>query len=199
MPISRRVLIAAALAFAALGTMSAQSEPAEIQSDVDAATLHKSKTTPLGLYLKPAGAHKALTENPDILFIDVRDPLEVTFVGHAAETDKIIPVGVATHEVDAESGQYRMVLNENFVADVNAFVAEQGKAKSDPIFVSCRSGSRSAVAARTLAEAGYTNVWSLIEGFEGDSGPDGTRGKNGWRNAGLPWTYKLGPGVAWEE
>ena len=196
---SRRALTAAALAFAALGTTAAHAEPAEIQSDVDAATLHASKTTPLGLYLKPAGAHKALTENPDILFIDVRDPLEVTFVGHATGTDKIIPLGVATHDVDPESGQYRMVLNDDFVADVNAFVTAEGMSKSDPVFVSCRSGSRSAVAARKLAEDGYTNVWSLIEGFEGDSAPDGTRGQNGWRNAGLPWTYKLAPGVAWED
>ncbi len=196
---SRAVVIAAALVFAGPGPAAAKSDTPEIRSDVDAATLKDAKTTPLGLYLKPAGAHRALTENPDILFIDVRDPIEVTFVGHAPQIDKIIPVGLATREVDPETDQYRMVLNDDFVADVDAFVAGQGKTKSDPIFVSCRSGSRSAVAAHKLAEAGYTNVWNIVEGFEGDRAPDGTLTLNGWRNAGLPWTYKLAPGVAWEE
>ena len=198
-PFSRRMLIGGGLALAVFGATTAKSEPTTIQSDVDATTLHASKATPLGLYLTPVAAHKALTENPEILFIDVRDPIEVTFVGHAEGLDKIIPVGIATSEINPESGQYRMVANKAFVANVEEFVAERGKTKSDPIFVSCRSGSRSAVAARMLIENGYTNVWSLVEGFEGDRGPDGTRTLNGWRNADLPWGYKLAPGVAWED
>lgn len=197
-PVSRRMLIGAGLAFAALGAGTARSAPAEIRSDVDAANLNPSKKTPLGLYLTPVAAHRALTEKPEILFIDVRDPIEITFVGHAEGVDKIIPVGLATREVNPETGQYRMTANNTFVANVDEFVAEQGKTKSDPIFVSCRSGSRSAVAARMLIDAGYTNVWNIVEGFEGDRKPDGTRTLNGWRNAGLPWGYKLAPGLAWE-
>lgn len=58
---------------------------------------------------------------------------------------------------------------------------------------------RSAAAARQLIEAGYTDVWNLIEGFEGDKNPEtGRRELNGWRNAGLPWTYKLGAEIAWQ-
>ena len=194
----RQILIGASLGFVALGAPTAMSEPASIQSDIDPATVKPAKATPLGLYLTPQEAHRALSENPDILFIDVRDPIEVTFVGHAEGVDKIIPVGLSTHEVDPETGQYGMVANDGFVADVDALVAAQGKSKSDPIIVSCRSGSRSAVAVRKLAAAGFTNVWNLVEGFEGDKAADGTRAKNGWRNAGLPWSYKLSPGVAWE-
>lgn len=59
----------------------------------------------------------------------------------------------------------------------------------------CRSGDRSAKAADLLAKSGYTNVWSAIEGFEGDKAKDGpNKGKltvNGWKNANLPWTYEL--------
>lgn len=199
---SRRTLLGAGLAFAAIGAGTAKSTTSQaspaIRSDVDASALHASKATPLGLYLTPIAAHRALTEDPDILFIDVRDPIEVTFVGHAEGIDKIIPLGLATRELDPETGQYRMVANDGFVANVNAFVAERGKTKSDPIFVSCRSGSRSAAAVRLLSEAGYTNVWNIVEGFEGDSAPDGTRALNGWRNAGLPWGYKLAEGICWE-
>ena len=193
-----QMLAAASLAFVALGAPAALSDPAQIKSDVDAATVNPAKATPLGLYLTPEEAHRALSENPDILFIDVRDPVEIMFVGHADGVDKIIPVGIATHEVNPETGQYRMVANDDFVAAVDAFVAAQGKTKSDPIFVSCRSGSRSAAAARQLIAAGYTNVWNLLEGFEGDKAEDGSRAKNGWRNAGLPWSYMLAPGVAWQ-
>ena len=197
--VSRGMVFGALFALAGLGAVPAQAVPALIQSDVDASTLKESAATPLGLYLKPKGAHRALTENPDILFIDVRDPAEVTFVGHAEGVDKIIPLAVATHKVNPETGQYRMTANPNFVADVDAAVAARGLGKSDPIILSCRSGARSAVAARKLIDAGYTNVWNLVEGFEGDKAPDGTRSLNGWRNAGLPWRYKLAPGVAWED
>ena len=58
----------------------------------------------------------------------------------------------------------------------------------------CRSGSRSAKAANLLYQAGYKNVYSVIEGFEGDKSKiaetKGQRVVNGWKNAGLPWTYK---------
>lgn len=192
-----RTLIGAGFAVLVLGSPITKAGPANIQSDVDAATVTPAKATPLGLYLTPQEAHRALTENPDILFIDVRDPIEVTFIGHAEGVDKIIPVGIATREVDPETGQYRMAANQDFVANVDEFVAAQGKTKTDPIIVSCRSGSRSALAARKLIDAGYTNVWNLVEGFEGDKAPDGTRKSNGWRNAHLPWTYKLAHGVAW--
>ena len=59
----------------------------------------------------------------------------------------------------------------------------------------CRSGDRSARAADLLAKAGYTRVYSITEGFEGDAAKDGPKAGqrvvNGWKNAGLPWTYAL--------
>ena len=59
----------------------------------------------------------------------------------------------------------------------------------------CRSGDRSARAADLLAKAGYRRVYSITEGFEGDAAKDGAkvgqRTVNGWKNAGLPWSYKL--------
>lgn len=136
-------------------------------------------------------------DNPETLFVDVRDPIEITFVRHPASLTKIIPLRIALHDVNAENGQYLMADNPSILADFEALLSEKGKSKSNPIFVTCRSGSRSAVAARLLIEAGYTNVWNLTEGFEGDKASDGSRSENGWRNAGLSWAYKLGKGVAW--
>jgi hypothetical protein len=45
--------------------------------------------------------------------------------------------------------------------------------------------------ANRLAEAGFMQVGSVVDGFEGDMSKDGRRSVNGWKNAGLPWSYKL--------
>jgi hypothetical protein len=31
----------------------------------------------------------------------------------------------------------------------------------------------------------------VVDGFEGDMSKDGRRAVNGWKNAGLPWSYQL--------
>ena len=54
-----------------------------------------------------------------------------------------------------------------------------------------------AVAGNALAKVGFAKVYNIVDGFEGDKIEDpksvhhGKRMKNGWRNADLPWTYKL--------
>jgi len=170
---------------------------ADIVSSVDAESVSDRRSTPLGLYLTPEDAQKALEANPGIVFLDVRDPIEIAFVGHAAGVDAIVPLRIATHEFDAGSGTYKERDNPGFLAQAQAAILREGGGTDMPVFVICRSGGRSAVAARRLAEAGYTNEWNLVEGFEGDKDDAGARAVNGWRNAGLPWSYKIAPEVAW--
>ncbi len=172
---------------------------AEIKTDVDPETVNQSRSTPLGLYLSPKAAYKALTDNPKIIFIDVRDPVEVSFVGHAVGTDKNIPLAIASHEFAPELGRYKMKENPNLLAEVENLIDREGVTKKDPIFVACRSGGRSGKVARKLIKEGYTNVWNLVEGFEGDKNEKGARTLNGWRNAGLPWTYKIPETMAWNK
>lgn len=193
---SRRALLCVGAAALTASPLAAQ--PTSITTDIDPDQLRGSQTTPLSLYLSPRAAHDALQADPDILFIDVRDPIEITYVGHPQGLTKIIPLNLATHQVNPETGQYRVERNEALLRDFDALLAAKNKTKSDPIFVTCRSGSRSATAARVLIDAGYTNVWNLTEGFEGGKSDTGVRAVNGWRNAGLPWGYALGAGVAWE-
>ena len=51
----------------------------------------------------------------------------------------------------------------------------------------------------TLAAAGFTALYNILDGMEGskvedpESVYDGMRMKNGWRNSGLPWTYHIDP------
>ena len=42
----------------------------------------------------------------------------------------------------------------------------------DTILVVCRSGGRSALAANLLARAGFTKVYNIIDGMEGDAMKD---------------------------
>lgn len=58
-----------------------------------------------------------------------------------------------------------------------------------PVAFLCRSGVRSHHAATAAAQAGFTRVYNVLEGFEGDQDEEGRRGTlGGWRRAGLPWT-----------
>jgi rhodanese-related sulfurtransferase len=87
-----------------------------------------------------------------------------------------------------------MALLPDFVSRVS----EVAKPK-DTLLVMCRSGGRSAIAANMLAKAGFTNVYNITDGMEGDAvkNPDslfvGQRLVNGWKNSGSPWTYDLTP------
>jgi rhodanese-related sulfurtransferase len=67
--------------------------------------------------------------------------------------------------------------------------------KQDTVILICRSGDRTSRAVNFLTELGYSKVYTVVDGFEGDAiaeGPQaGQRVLNGWKNAGLPWTYKL--------
>lgn len=56
-----------------------------------------------------------------------------------------------------------------------------------PVVFLCRSGVRSVAAATTATAAGLGPAYNVLSGFEGDVGPDGRRGHQGWRAAGLPW------------
>ena len=61
------------------------------------------------------------------------------------------------------------------------------------------AGCYSMALVNMLAQAGFTQVHNIVDGFEGDVVSDadsvfvGQRLKNGWKNSGCAWTYKLTP------
>ena len=122
--------------------------------------------------LTPEDAHALLLERPNAVLVDCRTQAEWTFVG--------VPAIPGTRFVEwshwPEGGQ-----NENFVKDVAG-----GLEPGQPIVVICRTGGRSAAAAEALTDAGFTNVYNVLDGFEGHPDVDGHR-TGGWRGAGLPW------------
>jgi hypothetical protein len=84
--------------------------------------------------------------------------------------------------------------NPEFVARVKELFKPD-----DTLLVMCRSGGRSAISVNALSEAGFKNVYNIVDGMEGDlvKDPDslynGQRMKNGWKNSGVPWTYQPNP------
>jgi len=73
---------------------------------------------------------------------------------------------------------------------VNAEFDEQIRKAVPPgkkALMMCRSGVRSAAAAKRATELGIES-YNVLEGFEGDPDENGQRGKRGgWRMRGLPW------------
>jgi rhodanese-related sulfurtransferase len=156
------------------------------------ADLPKGKQTVLGLYATAREAYEKWKADPDkVKIIDVRTPEEFLFVGHPTMAWKI-PVAVQSYTWDAEKKQFPMKPLPDFVSRVSG-VAKPG----DTLMLMCRSGGRGAIAVNMLAKAGFKHVYNIIDGMEGDVVEDpasvfmGQHLKNGWKNSGCPWTYKL--------
>ncbi|RTE67512.1 sulfurtransferase [Amphritea opalescens] len=159
--------------------------------------------TRLDLYATAAEAWDMMQQNDAAILVDVRDPIEIKFTGFATPTRIHVPWMVADTTIWSDKqGGWAMVKNPNFVQQVTDKLKQLGATVDTPIIMMCRSGStRSAPAVNVLAEQGYTNVWTVVDGFEGgklkEGDSKGVRAVNGWRNSGLPWSYKVDPAVAW--
>jgi rhodanese-related sulfurtransferase len=120
----------------------------------------------------PIQAFEYLRKTSDAVLIDCRSETEFLFVGH--------PTG-AVHVAWQEGPGWE--INPDFVAQVQAAADV-----SRPVVLICRSGTRSVSAALALEQAGYRNVYNVLEGFEGDRDESNHRGTTGgWRFHGLPW------------
>lgn len=157
---------------------------------------HKRSVT--GLHLTAVEAAEMKRKNPDqVLFIDIRSRAEAMFVGMPTLVDYLVPLldFPEVWEWSAADGEYLQQANPRFVQDIEKRLAQKGLSKDAPVILICRSGLRSNSAATLLAYHGFKKAYTVVDGFEGDlatSGPEeGFRTVNGWKNAKLPWTYKL--------
>ena len=163
---------------------------------VDAKDLPEDKRTKLNLYVTaPEAAALKAKLGAKALFVDIRTKAEVMFTGSPTITDANVPyvdlpdIGLA---FDDKRGAYRLEPNSDFGAELARRLADKGLGKDDVIILMCRSGDRSSRAInQQLADSGYSHVYSVVDGFEGDLSSEGKRTVNGWKNAGLPWTYKM--------
>ena len=163
----------------------------------------ESNRTVLGLYVTPPDAYRMWKADPErVQILDVRTFEEYIFVGHV-ETAYNVPLVFPRYDPNGPSMPGRPPgcsgeLNQDFVP-----TAKRLFAPTDTILVMCATGARGAMAVNLLAQAGFTNVYNIVNGLEGDRVDDpgslyfGKHLRNGWKNAGLPWGYDFHPDLLW--
>ncbi len=129
--------------------------------------------------LNPHQAWDFLAEHPEATLVDVRTPEEWSFVGVPDTTSLgsepqfipwVFPGGVT---------------NANFLGQLDEAGLKPGDGR--PVLFLCRSGQRSVAAANAATAAGFGPAYNITEGFEGGLSPEGHRGTQGWKAAGLAW------------
>lgn len=114
------------------------------------------------------------------IIIDVRS-IEEYVGGHPPGSYSIPYPHIYNRQHNPAKGNYIPQTAENFVAAVNAM----GLPKDTLIITMCRTGYRSVLAGNLLADAGYTNVRNMWEGFKGDAKVDLTGAKIDLNNDGV--------------
>ena len=157
-------------------------------------------------------AYDMLNTVPDTYLIDVRTRAEFQFVGHPLKAF-LFPYRFLSKTFAKEDTSHGYQLSPKN----KAFVDEIGKVfkKTDNLLILSRDGTRSALAAKDLIDAGYKKVFDVEDGFEGAEFPTfrdnnrhkfyrqlskrnkiygfGHRRHYGWQWWGLPWAYDIDP------
>ncbi|RQO33617.1 rhodanese [Herminiimonas sp. KBW02] len=148
-----------------------------VQSAVAARTYEKEEgLAPVSELLSKDGVAPQLAwqlfSSGKAVLVDVRTTEERAFVGYVPDS---VHVAWATGT--------SLTRNPRFVRELEA---KTGKDKT--ILLLCRSGKRSALAAEAAQKAGFTQVFNVLEGFEGELDEQQHRGgSDGWRHHQLPW------------
>lgn len=130
--------------------------------------------------LTPEEAYNFLVQNEKAVIVDVRSQAEYAFVGHP-------PRAYNLPMMFWDSGSYSFKPNPNFKKELGATFATD-----IPVIFICLGGGRSAKAAEAAVSLGFTEVYNVVEGFEGEEDSEGHRSVNGWKNSNLPYSYDVG-------
>ena len=108
----------------------------------------------------------------EAVLVDVRSNEELHFVGR-------VPGSVHVPWATGTS----LTRNPRFVRELESKVN-----KESLVFLLCRSGKRSSLAAEAATKAGFAHAFNILEGFEGEINEDKHRGlTGGWKFHSLPW------------
>jgi len=126
-----------------------------------------------------------MTKTAGTYLVDVRSIAEYYLIGHPLDAVNI-PLTFWNEKTQS------LEPNDNFIKDIQ----ERFKTTDVLIFI-CRSGGRSLKAAEEAFQAGFSKVYSVKEGFEGEKDANGLRTLGGWKNKGLPYTYEINPNLVY--
>jgi rhodanese-related sulfurtransferase len=132
-------------------------------------------------HISPKQAMDMIDNEHNVVFVDVRSEMEFLFIGH--------PVG-AVNIPWIEEPEWE--INPHFVRDIRKLILGgvicSDESQCAPVILICRSGKRSAEAGQVLVDAGFSRVYNINTGFEGDLDDNHQRSTlGGWRFDGLPW------------
>ena len=134
-----------------------------------------------------------------VLFVDVRDPVEVMFVGFTDAVHVNVPYLMVDRSAwEDKRGVYKLVQNPDFAVQIKAALEKRGLPMDAEVITMCRSGSeRGEPSAAFLRANGFPNARFVVNGFQGAALKDGPQAgfriQNGWQNSGLPWSMKMNP------
>jgi rhodanese-related sulfurtransferase len=190
------VRLVGAVLSVALVPQSFAADP-RLPSSVKPADLPENYRTEANQYVTAREAADVVGRLDRVVLIDVRTHEETLFNGVAASMHRHIPYVSLhiDHEFDARRGRYRLDTNPDFVKAVEMLLAELKLDRTATIITYCSVGERSARAANLLGRSGFANVYSVVDGFDGD--PTAKAGA-GWKASGLPWTYQMQPSQAYK-
>lgn len=128
-------------------------------------------------------AFELVKDHASAILVDVRSHMEFLFIGH--------PSG-AVHIPWIDEPEWN--INPHFVREIRQLVlggiahdTTSGQ-NNVPIVLICRSGKRSREAGLLLIKEGFTQVYNVKDGFEGELDEHHHRSTvGGWRFEGLPW------------
>ena len=124
-------------------------------------------------------AWQRLATLPGATLVDVRTRAEWSYVGVV----DLSSIGKEPVLLEWQSWP-SMAIDPEFVARLR----QHGSATSGPLLFLCRSGVRSAAAARAATAAGLGPCFNVADGFEGPLDAGRRRGTSrGWKASGLPW------------
>ncbi len=127
----------------------------------------------------PTTAWKILSELEDAVLIDCRTRAEWNYVG-LPDLDALAKKAALIEWQVFPS----MHPNPEFVTALCGALPN----KEVPLLFICRSGARSAAAAKAMTAAGYSTCLNVADGFEGPLDAAAKRGTSGgWKASGLPW------------
>jgi rhodanese-related sulfurtransferase len=183
----------------ALAMISLQPNGAKAWGEVDTPS---SKQSRLARHLVAIDAYDLVRRNaPQVLFLDVRTEPEVELLGVPRLIDGHVPFLLyATHPAgDGRRRGSQLMINADFVSTVGERLAAKALTTDSAVVLICADGTRSARAADVLAEAGFAQVYTIVDGFEGDQVAGAThserRAINGWKLSRLPWFYPATPHI----
>jgi len=152
-----------------------------------------SKHTFAALYVDAQRAYALKQRHPEsVVLVDIRSSVELGLTGHAQGVDLNVPYYELVQPLvwSEQAGSWQMAANPRFAAQLDERLQQRGESHDAVVMLICRTGDGTARAADELALRGYRRVVSVVDGYDGDVGPDGQRALNGWKNAGLPWAAR---------